>query len=581
MADEIIARTDRSMRAGIAALPRGRFSASLPVEIGGLDEPARIALALEIGEGTIRADFAGTSPQVRKPVNSPINYTSAYVAVPIKMVCDPVLPNNEGTYRALSIAAPEGCLINPSYPAACFWRLASGMLVSELVFRILAEIAPDRVAAESGSMPTWQFYVNGFRRNGEGFALHQHAFGGQGGRPGADGACGGGWPPGWPSWSAAWPISSAAGQAEMRRIGAALAAGGHRPEAFRAAVLRRLWRADRALLAGLAAYRRHPCRRTLEDPPAIWSEGGSRLLDYGRSAAPARPRGGAPGGMPVLFVPSLINRAYVLDLAPGRSLLRFLAAADGLRPLLLDWGAPGEAERGFTLTDYVAGRLERALAALDGAEPVVLVGYCMGGLLALAAALRRPDRVRALGLLATPWDFHAAEAERARAAAALLPGLEPVLEALGALPVDLIQALFAGLDPWAIAAKFRAFARLDPGSERAALFVALEDWLNDGVPLAAPVARACLGGWYGRNEPARLAWRVAGAVVDPAAWHGPAFVAVPHRDRIVPPASARALALRLRRATLHEAAAGHIGMAAGGTAETALWRPLLAWLRGL
>jgi N-methylhydantoinase B len=61
------------------------------------------------------------------------------------------------------------------------------MLVSELVFRILAEVAPDRVPADSGAMPTWQFYVNGFRRNGEGFALHQHAFGGQGGRPGADG----------------------------------------------------------------------------------------------------------------------------------------------------------------------------------------------------------------------------------------------------------------------------------------------------------------------------------------------------------------------------------------------------------
>ena len=61
------------------------------------------------------------------------------------------------------------------------------MLVSELVFRILAEIAPERVPADSGSMPTWQFYVNGQRRNGESWALHQHAFGGMGGRPGADG----------------------------------------------------------------------------------------------------------------------------------------------------------------------------------------------------------------------------------------------------------------------------------------------------------------------------------------------------------------------------------------------------------
>jgi N-methylhydantoinase B len=120
-------------------------------------------------------------------VNSPINYTRAYVAVPIKMVCDPELPNNEGTYRPLDIRAPAATLINPSYPAACFWRLASGMLVAELVFRILAEIAPERVPADSGSMPTWQFYVNGLWRNGTGWALHQHAFGGMGGRPGADG----------------------------------------------------------------------------------------------------------------------------------------------------------------------------------------------------------------------------------------------------------------------------------------------------------------------------------------------------------------------------------------------------------
>ncbi len=61
------------------------------------------------------------------------------------------------------------------------------MLVSELMFRILADIAPDRVPADSGSMPTWQFYVNGTKRGGEAFALHQHAFGGMGARPGLDG----------------------------------------------------------------------------------------------------------------------------------------------------------------------------------------------------------------------------------------------------------------------------------------------------------------------------------------------------------------------------------------------------------
>jgi N-methylhydantoinase B len=187
VADEIIRRTEAGMRAGIAALPDGRYHKELAMEIAGIDEPQTIALTVTIEGDRLTADFTGTAPQVRCPVNSPINYTRAYVAVPVKIVCDPLLPNNEGTYRPLRLVVPDGCLVNPTYPAPCFWRLAAGMLVSELMFRILCEIAPDRVPADSGSMPTWQFYVNGVRRGGEAFALHQHAFGGMGARPGADG----------------------------------------------------------------------------------------------------------------------------------------------------------------------------------------------------------------------------------------------------------------------------------------------------------------------------------------------------------------------------------------------------------
>jgi polyhydroxyalkanoate synthase len=254
----------------------------------------------------------------------------------------------------------------------------------------------------------------------------------------------------------------------------------------------------------------------------------------------------------------------------------------GGAPLLLDWGAPGPLEQGFGLTDYIAGRLERALGAAvaAGGGPPVVLGYCMGGLLALALTQRRPAEVAGLALLATPWDFHAAGSARPQALAALLPALAPVLAA-GSLPVDALQALFALLDPFAVIRKYQAFAGLDPASAAARRFVALEDWLNDGVPLAAPVARECLAGWYGANAPARGAWHVAGAPVRPGAITCPVFLAIPARDRIVAPASARALAAALPAARVHEAAAGHIGMVAGGGAEAALWRPLAGWLASL
>ncbi len=344
---------------------------------------------------------------------------------------------------------------------------------------------------------------------------------------------------------------------------------------------------DAGLVAGIAAYRRHPFRRALPDPACIWREGDTRLLDYGAAREGSGPGPGPGRRVPVLFVPSLVNRAQVLDLLEGRSLLRWLAA-QGVRPLLLDWGWPGEVERRFTLTDYVAGRLERAVAGLG--RPVILAGYCMGGLLCTALATRRPDLVAALALLATPWDFHAADAEAdagvgvagppwtREAVARVLALLEPAMALTGALGIDALQTLFELASPGAVAAKFRGFGRTAQDSDRARCFVAIEDWLADGVPLAAPVARECLGGWYGANSPACGAWRVAGLAVSPAALRLPSLVVVPTRDRIVPAGSALALGRLIPGSSVLRPAAGHVGMIVGSRAEAGLWEPLRDWL---
>lgn len=185
--DEITRLSEAGIRRALAELPDGSSYAEMPVEVAGIGGELKIALTLTIKGDELEADFAGTSPQVRRPVNSPLNYTRAYVVAPTKLVCDPYLPNNEGTYRPITIKAPEGCLVNPSYPAATFWRLGLGQLVGDLVFRLFADMVPSRVPADSGSVPAWQFYVNGARRDGSPFALHQHAFGGMGARPGKDG----------------------------------------------------------------------------------------------------------------------------------------------------------------------------------------------------------------------------------------------------------------------------------------------------------------------------------------------------------------------------------------------------------
>lgn len=343
------------------------------------------------------------------------------------------------------------------------------------------------------------------------------------------------------------------------------------PDALAAAVDAAARQRLGAFLDGIECYRRHPHRRRVETPPSVWTSGTTRLYDYGTGN----------GGVPVLLVPSLVNRAYILDLYEDRSFARWLAGRR-IWPFLLDWDAPGDAERQFGLTEYVR-RLETALTAvadLSGARPAVL-GYCMGGLLALALAHRDPDAIAGLVLLATPWDFHADRAAQAAGVAGVAVAAEGIMASLGELPVDILQMLFAGLDPVLAERKFSAFAALDPDSDKARDFVVLEDWVNDGVPLAAPVARECLGGWYGANAPAEGTWRVDGAVVDPAAVTCPVLAVIPSEDRIVPAASALALSDALPDVRTVRVEAGHIGMMVSQGIERELWPEISEWLAQL
>jgi polyhydroxyalkanoate synthase len=324
------------------------------------------------------------------------------------------------------------------------------------------------------------------------------------------------------------------------------------------------------LLAAILAYRRHPYHRPASAAPIIWQEGNSVLTDH------------APGtqGPVVLLIPSLVNRSYILDLRTDHSFAGWLAAA-GFRPLVLDWGCPGDIERNFTLTDYIAGRLDRALnhACALAAGPVSVLGYCMGGNLALALAGRRGRDIAALATIATPWDFSADAPPGSAHIDLLQPQIEMLLRQYDGLPVDMIQALFHNLDPMLVMRKFLKFHQLEEDSPAATAFVALEDWLNDGVPVVQAVARECLLGWYGKNQPFHGEWQVAGQAVAPASIRCPSLLTIPAADRIVPPKSALALAAIMPHATVLRPALGHVGMMSSQQAISEVWQPIADWLR--
>jgi polyhydroxyalkanoate synthase len=309
----------------------------------------------------------------------------------------------------------------------------------------------------------------------------------------------------------------------------------------------------RRALEGLRRYQEWPRGPAPEPMPALIEQGGAALRDYG----------GGTSGPPVVFVPSLINPPGVLDLSPERSLLRWLAA-QGHRVLLLDWGWPGKDRAALSVT----GHIERILLPLVrslGAPPV-LVGYCLGGTMALAAA--RPAGARAVAVIAAPWRFSGFSAESCASLASLWTAAKPAAESLGVLPMEALQSAFWSLDPARTVAKFEAFASAAEG--KVDEFVRLEDWANDGPPLALAAARELFESFFAADLPGRGGWQVAGETAEPG---GTSLLNIVSTiDRIVPHESAAACGQRL------DLALGHVGMVVGSRAREALWEPLSLWL---
>jgi N-methylhydantoinase B len=148
---EIIGRSERAFRQAMAALPAGVYRHS--VDLDGFDEPLRVACTLTVDGTGIRADFAGTSPQVDRAINAVGYVAYGRVAHALKSAIAPAIPNNEGVFRPITVTAPEGSLVNARRPAATAARHVLHFFLSAAVFGCLAQMnpSPPGVLADSGA----------------------------------------------------------------------------------------------------------------------------------------------------------------------------------------------------------------------------------------------------------------------------------------------------------------------------------------------------------------------------------------------------------------------------------------------
>lgn len=288
----------------------------------------------------------------------------------------------------------------------------------------------------------------------------------------------------------------------------------------------------------------------------------------------------APSGLPLLLVPSLINRWYVLDLRKGASVASALTNA-GLDTYCLDWGIPEDEDRYLEWDTVVArlGRAVRTVKRLTGAPKVGILGYCMGGTLSGIYTALHPENVAALVNLAGPFDFSKAGFLGEMVDARWFDAV--AIAAAGNVSPAQMQSGFTAMRPTAQIAKWvglmdRGF---DPKARES--FDALEAWASDNIPFPGAAYKRYIGELYQQNLLVQGKHWVAGERVDLGNIRCPVLTVTTDRDAICPPAAAAGLNEHCGSSDkqILTVSGGHVGAVVGGKAPRVLYPAIAEWLQ--
>ena len=304
-------------------------------------------------------------------------------------------------------------------------------------------------------------------------------------------------------------------------------------------------------LAGLRAYETAPRRERPAAKPEIARVRGACLRDHGGE------------GPPAILVPSLINPPRILDLDEEVSLTAAIAGM-GRNVFLLDWGKASDRSE-LSVSGHIEELLLPLLRSMN--EPAALIGYCLGGTMAIAAANLMP--VERVVTLAAPWNFARYPESSTRALQDMWRHSQAAAQTLGALPMEVLQAAFWSLDPERTVRKFAEFGRLDAAIAEARRFIELEEWANEGEPLPYPAAKELVEELFGRDLPGSGGWIVGGQPASDVL-EEPAVHLTAERDLIAPPQTAGS-------GNVIAIPSGHVGMIVG-SARHRLHEELKAFL---
>ena len=180
--------SERLSRAAVAALPDGDYAAEDWIDGDGIsDERFRVAVVVRVRGDSIVFDFTGTCPMVAGPINCAFGALDSAVKTVFKSLVDPQAPSNEGWFRPVSLVCPPGTVFTAEKPAPTGWYYEGSAHASELAWKALAEVAPERFGAGSYMSLAASYFYGRDPESGEVYVHIEPAIGGWGATAAADG----------------------------------------------------------------------------------------------------------------------------------------------------------------------------------------------------------------------------------------------------------------------------------------------------------------------------------------------------------------------------------------------------------
>jgi N-methylhydantoinase B len=185
---DLLTRSEIMTRKALMAIPSGTYRYTDYLDNDGIDfdKRIRIQVAVTVKDGNIEFDFAGTSPQVRGPMNCVRSGTLAAACYAVRALTDSTIPSNGGCFRPISLKLPEGSIVNPVEPAPVNARTATIKRITGCMIGALAPVMPQKVpAASAGELLVMVF--GGRKLTGEKFIIGETIAGGSGASSDRDG----------------------------------------------------------------------------------------------------------------------------------------------------------------------------------------------------------------------------------------------------------------------------------------------------------------------------------------------------------------------------------------------------------